>query len=78
MLNDDEALRWETNMCLFCVEIAKQSMTTEEIGRALTEFVPSDEEHWEDIAKVLEENYDEQDVIESYFEVINQQIDKEK
>lgn len=54
-------------MCLMCIELTKRSMTVEEVGRALNEFNPKDEEHWEDIAKVLKENYNEQDIIEQFW-----------
>ena len=63
-------------MCMFCAELLKQSMTVKEVARALNEFEPKEEEHWEDIAKLISNNYDQQEVIEKFWELYKERLEK--
>lgn len=60
---------------MLCVMITKETLTSKELGRALTEFEPEDPDHWEDISNIMKEHYDEQEIIEHVWEVYKQQIE---
>lgn len=62
-------------MCLLCIQITKETMTTQELGRAISEFEPQDEDHWEEINSLVKQHYDEQDIIEELWKEYAKRLD---
>ena len=50
----------EVVICLFCVELVKESMTSKEVARAWREFAVSD--HTAYILSLIDEHYDSDDI----------------